>query len=140
MLLLLASYVGRCLNRHPTLTVIELKQKQEKLSQMSESESSYTDTDSMPEEEPIMWLFDPTTGKELDPNSAQYQVLCRFLYNDNNHPGSSNQEDLHQGQHLPGKRLRRSAAGHVPKNLHQRQNEIAPSDTQHQGQENDSLR
>ena len=67
---------------------------------MSESESSYTNTDSMPEEELIMRLFDPTTAEELDPDSAQYQVLCCFLYNDNNHPGSSNQEDLHQGQHL----------------------------------------
>ena len=124
----------------PTLTVTELKQKQERLSQMSKFESSYSDTDSMPEEEPIMRLFDPTTGKELDPDSARYQVLRRFLYNDNNHPGSSNQEDLHQGQHLPGKRLRRSAAGHIPENLRQRQHGIAPSDTQHQGQENDSLR
>ena len=83
----------------PSLTVTELKQKQERLSQMSESESSYSDTDSMPGGEHIMRLFNPITGEELDPDSALYQVLCRFLYNDNNHPGSSNQEDLHQGQH-----------------------------------------
>ena len=107
---------------------------------MIESESNYSDTDSMPEEEPILKLFNPTTGEELDPDSIQYQALCRFLYSDNHHTGSTNQKDkdLHQGQHLPRKGLWRPVANHIPEDLYQRQHGNAPSATQYQGQGNDS--
>ena len=109
---------------------------------MFESESTHSDTDSMSEEEPILKLFHPTTGEELDPDSIQYQVLCRFLYSNNNFPsprGISNQqdEDLHQGQYLLGEGLRRPIANHIPEGLYQGQLENAPPDTEHQEQRND---
>ena len=128
---------GRCVL---CLLQLNLSRNKRKLSQMTKSESSYLDTDSLPEEKPILRLFNPTTGEELDLDSIQYQTLCRFLYSDNNHPGSTNQKDkdLHQGQHLPGKGLRRPVANHVPEDLYQRQHGNVPLDTQHQGQGNDS--
>ena len=56
---------------------------------MSEFESSHSDIDSMPEEESILKQFHPTIGEELDPDSIQYQTMCRFFYRDINHPGPS---------------------------------------------------
>ena len=78
---------------------------------MIESKSSHSDTDSMPEEEPILKLFHPATGEELDPDSIQYQALCRFLYTDNNNLGptgilNQQDDDPHNGQYLPSEGLR----------------------------------
>ena len=88
----------------------------------------------VPKEEPIMKMFHPTTGEEMDPDSIQYQAVCRFLYSNTNQPGPigiSNQQDLHHGQYLFGEGLRRSVANHIPESLYQGQLENALPDTEH---------